>query len=136
MLSSLTLIFLWIPASTANAAALKPNGIKTFLVNGLSKFFNKRKPVFCNGPTNLPINSPDCSPLKNWVFYNFVLADELFPKVYQALKPFYQLIIIYVEINLVIRIPNNIWLKFKAISVPFFLPDFNLLSCEIVLDLN
>ena len=88
MLSSLTLIFLWIPASTANAAALKPNGIKTFLINGLSKFFNKRKPVFCNGPTNLPINSPDCSPLKNWVFYNFVLANGLFPKVLPSLENF------------------------------------------------
>ena len=38
-------IFLCIPASPANAAAVNPNGIKTFLANGLITFFIKGSPV-------------------------------------------------------------------------------------------
>ena len=33
-------IFLCIPASAADAAAVNPNGIKTLLVNGLITFFH------------------------------------------------------------------------------------------------
>ena len=42
--------------STANIAAVKPNGANTFLANGIA--------TFINGPTNLldnlPKNPPDC----------------------------------------------------------------------------
>ena len=43
-------MFLCIPAATVNYAAVNPNGIKTLLVNDLSIFFIKGKPVFSNGP--------------------------------------------------------------------------------------
>ena len=48
-------IFLWIPASIAEATAVIPNGAKTFLAKGIA--------TFINGPTNLlnsdPKNPPD-----------------------------------------------------------------------------
>ena len=58
---SLFLFFflLCIPASAADAAAVKPNGIKTLLGNGLITFFINGNPVFNNGPRGLPRNPPD-----------------------------------------------------------------------------
>ena len=47
-------IFLCIPASAANAAAVNPKGIKTLLANGLITFFINGNTVFSNGPSNLP----------------------------------------------------------------------------------
>ena len=44
------IIFLWIAASVADAAAVNPNGIKTLLANGLSAFPIKGNPIFNNGP--------------------------------------------------------------------------------------
>ena len=38
-------IFLCIPASAADAAAVNPKGIKTLLVNGLIRFFINGNPV-------------------------------------------------------------------------------------------
>ena len=73
-------IFLWIAASTADADAVNPNGIKTLLASGLSTFFIKDDPVFSNGPKSLPKNPPDCTILCNWVFDNFILAEELLRK--------------------------------------------------------
>ena len=54
------LIFLCIAASAADAAAVNPKGIKTFLANGLMTFFIKSNHVFSNGPNSLPRNPPDC----------------------------------------------------------------------------
>ena len=71
-------IFLWIAASVANAAAVNPNGSKTLLANSLSTFPVKGNPVFNNGPKSLPNDPPDCPILCNWVFDNFILADEPF----------------------------------------------------------
>ena len=51
-------IFLCIPASAADAAAVNPKGIKTLLANGLITFFIKGNPVFSNGPRNPPKKSP------------------------------------------------------------------------------
>ena len=48
------------------------------LANGLSEFPIKGNPVFNNGSISLPKNPPDCSVLSNWVFDNFILADEPF----------------------------------------------------------
>ena len=59
-------IFLCIPASSADAAAVNPNGIKTLLANGLIRFFINRRPVFNNGPRSLPRNPPDYITLGNW----------------------------------------------------------------------
>ena len=49
-------IFLCIPASAADAAAVNPKGIKTLLTNGLITFFIKGNPVFSNGSRSLPRN--------------------------------------------------------------------------------
>ena len=47
-------IFLCIPTSAADAAAVNPKGIKTLLANGLITFFISGNPVFSNGPRSLP----------------------------------------------------------------------------------
>ena len=61
-------IFLWVAA-----AAINPNGIKTFLTNGLSTFTIKNNPVFSNDPKNLLRNHPACLILCNRVFDSFIL---------------------------------------------------------------
>ena len=71
-------IFLWIAASLADAATVNPNGTKTLLTNCLSTFPIKGNPVFSNGPESLLKNPPECLVLCNWVFNNFILAEELF----------------------------------------------------------
>ena len=43
-------IYLHIPASAADAAAVNPNGIKTLFANGLITFFTNGHLVFSNGP--------------------------------------------------------------------------------------
>ena len=70
--------FFWIAA--ADAAAVNPNGIKTLLANDFSTFQYKSKPVFSNGPKSLPTNPFDCPILWNWVFDNFIIAEEPFAK--------------------------------------------------------
>ena len=63
-------IFLCIPTSAADAAAVKPKGIKTLLANGLMTFFINGDPVFINRPSNLLRNPPHCIIFDNWVFDN------------------------------------------------------------------
>ena len=63
-------IFLCIPASAADAAAVIPNGIRTLLANGLITFFINGNPVFNNGPINLLRNYPNWIIFDNWVFDN------------------------------------------------------------------
>ena len=53
-------IFLCIPASAADAAAVNPKGIKMLLAYGLITFFINVNPAFSNGPRSLPRNPPDC----------------------------------------------------------------------------
>ena len=53
-------IFLCIPASTADAAAVTPKEINTLLINGVTTLFMIGNPVFNKGPSNLPKNPPDC----------------------------------------------------------------------------
>ena len=89
-------IFLWTAASVADAAAVNPNGIKTLLANGLSTFPIKGNPVFSNGPWILPKYPPDCLNLCNWVFDNFILAEELLAKALEILGT-WALVIICVE---------------------------------------
>ena len=81
-------IFLCIPASAADAAAVNPNGIKTFLANGLIAFFINGNPVFSTGPKSLPRNAPDCIFLDNWVFDQHQLIIYL-RKFYEDLQLVY-----------------------------------------------
>ena len=129
-------IFLWIAASIADTAAVIPNGIETLLVNDLSAFPIKGKRVVSNGHKSLPKNRPDYRILCNWVFDNFILAEELFAKALWSLKT-------------CVLINNNLWGKFhkllewslelpttfdeifKVTSVSLFIPDFNLLKCKL-----
>ena len=77
-------IFLLIAASVADAAAVNPNGIKSYLANGLSTFPIRRKSVFGNGPKCLPKTPPDCPILCNWVFL-YWLMNHL-QRLYEAFK--------------------------------------------------
>ena len=70
------MIFLCIPASAADAAAVNPNGIKTLLTNGLITIFISGNPVFSNGPRSLPRNPPDRIILDIWVFDNLISVDK------------------------------------------------------------
>ena len=79
-------IFLCIPASAADAAAVNPKGINTLLANGLIKFFIYGNPVFSNGPSNLSKNPPDCITFDNWVFDNLIPADKWFAKALRRFK--------------------------------------------------
>ena len=120
-------IFLWIPASVAAAAAVNPDGIKTLLANGLITFPIEGNPVLSNGPKILPKNPSDCLVLCNWVFDNFILADEPFAK---ALQSFETCVLVnnnlFGKLFLSLESPTS----FRVTSVLFFIPDFNLLSCE------
>ena len=69
-------IFLCIPASAADAAAVNPNGIKTLLANGLTTFFINGNPVFSNGPRSLPRNPPYCIILENLVVDSLISVDK------------------------------------------------------------
>ena len=121
-------IFLWVAASIADAVDVNPNGIKTLLANGLSTFFMKDNPVFSDGPKNIPKNLPNCFFLCNWVFYNFILAKELFAKALRILEIF-----VLVNKNLCGKLflssesPTTFDESFRVTLVPFFIPDFNLL---------
>ena len=82
-------MFLCIPASSADAAAVNPKGFKTPLANDLITFFINGNPVFSNGPSNLPKNLPDCIVFDNCIFDNLILVDELLQKIYEDLKLVY-----------------------------------------------
>ena len=58
-------VFLCIPASPADAAAVNPKGINTLLANGLITFFISGNPVFSYGPRSLPRNPFVCIILNN-----------------------------------------------------------------------
>ena len=115
-------IFLRIAASVAaSAAAVYPNGIKTLLANGLSTFSIKGNPVFSNGSERLSKNPPDCLTLCNWVFDNFIIAEEcvlvdndLCAKLFSSLE-----------------LPTTFEEIFKVTLAPFFIPDFNLDKLQI-----
>ena len=80
------LFFKKVAASTADAAVVNPNGIKTLLVSCVSTFLADGKPVFNNGPRSLDRNPPDSMILGIYVFDNLTSADKLFAKIYKYLK--------------------------------------------------
>ena len=51
-------IFLCIPASAADVAAVNPKGINALFANGLTTFFIKGNLVFNKGPSNLSKKPP------------------------------------------------------------------------------
>ena len=59
---------------------VNPNGIKTVLTSGLSTFPIKDNLVLSSRSKSVPRNPHDFPILCNWVFYNFILAEELFAK--------------------------------------------------------
>ena len=79
-------IFWWVAASVADTASVKSNGIETLLASGLNTYFVKGKQVFSNSPKSLPKNSSGYPILYNWVFDNFILAEEPFAKVLQSFR--------------------------------------------------
>ena len=113
-------------ASVADVAAVNPNGIKTLLANGLSTVPIKDNPVFSNDPKSLPRNPRHCSILCNWVFDNFILADELFAKVLWSFET-----CVLVNNNSCGKLTTTFDEIFKVTSVLFFIPDFNLLSYNL-----
>ena len=120
---------LWTAASVADASAVNPNGIKTLSASGLSIFFIKGNLVSSNGSKSLPKDPPDYPILCNWVFDNFILADDLFAEALQSFET-------YVLVNNTIYVEYyshhyNHQQHFEVTSTPFFIPNFNLLSCEL-----
>ena len=59
--------------------------LQHFETNGFSTFFIKGKPVLSYDPKILHKNLPDSPLLCNWVFGNFILADELYAIALQSL---------------------------------------------------
>ena len=54
--------------------------IETLLANGLSTFFIKGHADFSNSTKSLPENCSHCRILYNWVFDNFILAEQSYVK--------------------------------------------------------
>ena len=102
------------------------------LANGLVIFAIKDNPVFSNGLKRQPKNPPDCSNLCNVVFDNFTLAEELLAKASQSLES-----CVLVKNNFFrtffssLELPITFDEIFKVTSVLLFIPDFNLLDCEL-----
>ena len=88
---------MWIPMSAADAAAVNPNGIKIFLGFGLTIFFIDGRSVFSNVLRSFFRNLPDCVPLDSWLFEILFQQINYLQKLYEDLKLFCQLVIIYIE---------------------------------------
>ena len=76
------------------------------------------------------ITAPDCIILDNWVFEDFILTDEPFPQALQIFE-------IFVSVNnslcgeLISLLEISIKFHEKVTSVPFLIPNFNLLRFYI-----
>ena len=71
---------------SVDAAAVNPNGIKILLPNVWGTFLISYKPGFSNSPRCLPRSPSECAISDNWVFDDFLLADELFGKVLKSFE--------------------------------------------------
>ena len=93
---------------------------------------HKGKPVFGNSHIILTKNPADCPILDNWFFDNLTLADESCAKASQILET-------CASVNnnlcgkLVSLVESSITFdeRFQVTLVPFFNPEFNLLSYEL-----
>ena len=74
------------------------DGTKTLLANSLITFAFKGNQFFSDGAKSLPENPPDCPILCNWVFDNFILAEELLEKALRSLET-------------CVLVTNNLWGK-------------------------
>ena len=124
MISRSKYFFLFIAASVADVAAVRPN-----IPNGLITDFNKGNPDFNNGAKNLK-NPPLCI-LVNCAFDNLILVDVWLAK---ALKMFATCLLVHCNLcgkcasstELPIIFDDNL----KITSDSFFIAEFNLLSCK------
>ena len=69
-------IFLCIPASAADAAAVNPKPIKMLFANGLITFFISGNPVFSNRRRSLRRKPPDYIISDIWVFDSLISVDK------------------------------------------------------------
>ena len=110
---------LWIAPSDANAAAFSWY-LDTFSIKG--------NPVFSNGLKGLTNYPPDCPILFNWVFNNFILAEEFFAKALRSLDT-----CVLANNNLSGKLfwslesPIILDESWKVTSVSFFIPCFKTL---------
>ena len=88
-------IFVWIPESIAEAAAVIHNGAKVGFANGTATFIN-RTAILLN---NAPKNSPDWIYLNIWVLKNFISVDILSSNAFPSIVFFVLLLIIIHETN-------------------------------------
>ena len=92
----------------------------------------KAKMIFFENVCKPIINAPNCLILDNYVFENFILANELFAKALQISET-----CVSVNNNLCEKLVSSLELpirfdeRFKVTSVPFFIAEFNLLSWEL-----
>ena len=121
--------FFWITASIAEVAVINPDGTNMLIVNGLSAFPIKDKPVFSNEPRSLSRNPLKCIILDDWVFENVILANKTFAKALQIFET-----CVLVNNNLCGKLVSSLdsmkdsMKDFKVTRVPFFIPYFNLLD--------
>ena len=54
-------IFFYVAVTAADSDAFNPNGIRTLLGHGVSKFFINDEPTFINAPKSLPRSLPYCN---------------------------------------------------------------------------
>ena len=87
-------------------------------------------PGFSKDPKNLHKKPADSPVLFNWVFGNFISAKELFQK---ALRSFETCVLVSNSLCeksfSYLEPPTTFDEIFRITSVPFFIPDFILLSC-------
>ena len=87
-------VFLCIPSSAVDAAAVNPNGTKTLVANGLITLFISSNPVHSNRPKG----PPDSIILGNCVFDNLISVDVYLAKALQRFAIVYYLIIVHEEV--------------------------------------
>ena len=80
-------MFFSITASDADTAAL--NVIIKLLADGLITLLIQSNLFFNNVPKSLTRNLPNYTILNNWVFDNFILADDLFTESLWNIEIFY-----------------------------------------------
>ena len=73
----------------------------------------------------------NCTILESWVLENFILADEPFPKPLQLFRTCVLINNLWEKLVSSLELPITFDERFEVTSVPFFIPSFNLLSCEL-----
>ena len=106
-------------------AAFSLTLLSTFFTSDKNKFFGKFITDSCKDP-------PNCTILDSWFFENYILTDKLFAKALQIFET-----CVSVNNNLCgkwvssFESPTTFNERFKVTWRPFFISDFNLLSCDL-----